>query len=110
LKRARDFAEIHGTGLSLDTAHKALDLLGVDEMGLTPIDRKLLTLITEKFGGGPVGLSTLAAALSEDPATIEEVHEPYLLQLGFIERSPRGRIITSSGREHLGAFGQKTLL
>jgi Holliday junction DNA helicase RuvB len=110
LKRARDFAEIHGTGLSLDTAHKALDLLGVDEMGLTPIDRKLLTLITEKFGGGPVGLSTLAAALSEDPATIEEVHEPYLLQLGFIERSPRGRIITTAGREHIGSVGQNTLL
>lgn len=110
LKRARDFAEINNTLLSLDTAHKALELLGVDEKGLTPIDRKLLTLIAEKFNGGPVGLSTLAASLSEDPATIEEVHEPYLLQLGFIERSPRGRVITSLGREHIGSANQKSFL
>ena len=110
LKRARDYAEINNAPLSLDTAHKALELLGVDAKGLTPIDRKLLSLIAHKFNGGPVGLSTLAASLSEDPATIEEVHEPYLLQLGFIERSPRGRVITSSGREHVGNNKQDKLL
>ncbi len=110
LKRCRDFAQINQTKLSKDSADKALKLLGVDEKGLTEIDRKLLTLIVDKFGGGPVGLSTLAASLSEDMATIEEVHEPYLLQLGFIERTPRGRIITEEGRRHLATHRGETLL
>ncbi|MBP9771720.1 MAG: Holliday junction branch migration DNA helicase RuvB [Candidatus Pacebacteria bacterium] len=110
LKRSRDFAEIEGAPLSKDVAHKALKLLGVDEKGLTEIDRKLLSLIADKFNGGPVGLSTLAASLSEDMATIEEVHEPYLLQLGFIERSPRGRMITEEGRRHIARENGETLL
>ncbi len=110
LKRSRDFAEIEGAPLSKDVAGKALKLLGVDEKGLTPIDRKLLTLIADKFNGGPVGLSTLAASLSEDMATIEEVHEPFLLQLGFIERSPRGRMITEEGRRHIARENGETLL
>jgi Holliday junction DNA helicase RuvB len=111
LKRARDYAQVHKKDLSLETVHEALDLLGIDERGLTPTDKKLLTIIVDTFNGGPVGLSTLAASLSEDPATIEEVYEPYLMQLGFLERSPRGRIITKHGRAHVGApASQDTLL
>jgi len=102
LKRARDYAQVHKKELSLPVVHEALALLGVDDKGLTPTDKKLLLLIVETFNGGPVGLSTLAASLSEDPATIEEVYEPYLMRLGFIERSPRGRIITHKGRAHVG--------
>lgn len=102
LKRARDFAQVEGRGLDKDVVHAALNLLGVDEKGLTPSDRKLLEVIAEKFAGGPVGLGTLAAALSEEEATIEEFNEPYLLQLGFIERTGRGRVLTALGYEHLG--------
>jgi Holliday junction DNA helicase RuvB len=76
--------------------------LGIDERGLSPSDRKLLEIIADKFGGGPVGLGTLAAALSEEEATIEEFNEPYLLQLGFIERTPRGRALTLHAYKHLG--------
>lgn len=102
LKRARDYAQVHKKKLSLPIVYDALTLLGIDDKGLTPTDQKLLSLIVDTFNGGPVGLSTLAASLSEDPATIEEVYEPYLMQLGFIERSPRGRLITSKGRAHIG--------
>ena len=83
-------------------AQEALELLEVDREGLERIDRELLDAIAAKFGGGPVGLSTLAVSLGEEPDTIEEVYEPYLLQLGFLQRTPRGRVITELGRAHLG--------
>ncbi len=101
LKRARDFAQIQKSSISNKIVSEALSLLGVDEMGLVESDRKLLQTIIEKFGGGPVGLNTLSASLSEEEATIEEFHEPYLLQLGFIERTPRGRIATQKAYAHL---------
>ena len=113
LKRCRDFAAVNGEPLNLKTVRKALALLEVDEGGLNQIDRDILLLIIEKFGGGPVGLKTIAAALSEEEATIEEVHEPYLLQIGLIERTPRGRTVTKKGHEHVGAdiaAKQQTLL
>lgn len=102
LKRARDFAEVSEVALSLDSVRRALALLAIDERGLNENDRRYLTALIDKFGGGPVGLSTIAAALSEEEATIEEVIEPYLLQLGFIERTPRGRTATKVAYEHLG--------
>lgn len=102
LKRARDFAEVNGEPLSQKTVQKALALLEVDELGLTQIDRDILSIIAEKFNGGPVGLKTIAAALSEEEATIEEVNEPYLMQIGLIERTPRGRVVTKKGYGHIG--------
>jgi Holliday junction DNA helicase RuvB len=104
LRRVRDFAEVrHDGAVTLEIARDALDLLEVDDEGLERIDRELLRVILEKFGGGPVGLSTLAVALGEEPDTIEDVYEPYLLQLGLIQRTPRGRIVTELGRAHVGA-------
>ncbi|MEK7606466.1 MAG: Holliday junction branch migration DNA helicase RuvB [Patescibacteria group bacterium] len=110
LKRARDFAQVTKEPLSLDVALKAFDLLGVDHVGLTTADRKLLSVLIENFNGGPAGLSTLSASLSEDIATIEEVLEPYLMQLGFLERTPRGRAITEKGKLHVRGKNQGTLL
>ena len=103
LKRVRDFAQVHGDG-SVDarTAYAALDLLGVDHEGLDPLDREILTAICERFGGGPVGLSTLAVAVHEEQDTIEDVYEPYLLQRGFIHRTPRGRVATPHAFRHIG--------
>jgi len=105
LKRCRDFAEVHSEGtnktITEDTAKKALDLLEIDELGLNHSDRELLDIMIHKFNNNPVGLSTLAAATGEDAATIENVHEPYLLQLGLIERTPRGRMATNAGVAHL---------
>jgi Holliday junction DNA helicase RuvB len=89
--------------LDIKTVKKALALLEIDEGGLNQTDRDILTLLVEKFGGGPVGLKTIAAALSEEEATIEEVNEPYLMQIGLIERTPRGRTVTKKGYEHIGA-------
>ncbi|MEK7207945.1 MAG: Holliday junction branch migration DNA helicase RuvB [Patescibacteria group bacterium] len=106
LKRARDYAQVRKTLLSKESVMDALKLLGVDELGLHPSDRSLLTVLIEKFGGGPVGLNTLGAALSEEEATIEEVHEPYLIQLGLLERTPRGRRVTPKAFEHLQGFRQ----
>ena len=104
LRRIRDVAEVrHAGAVTLDIAREALDLLEVDEAGLERTDRELLSAIADKFGGGPVGLSTLAVSLGEEPDTIEDVYEPYLLQLGFIQRTPRGRVITELGRAHLGS-------
>jgi len=103
LKRARDFAEVNEERLDLKTVKKALALLEIDEMGLNQTDRDILTVIAEKFKGGPVGLKTIAASLSEEEATIEEVNEPYLMQMGLIERTPRGRAITKKGYDHIGA-------
>jgi Holliday junction DNA helicase RuvB len=103
LKRVRDVAQVRHDGVITNAvAQEALDLLEVDGIGLERIDRDLLAAILFKFGGGPVGLSTLAVALGEEPDTIEDVYEPYLLQLGFLQRTPRGRIVTALGREHVG--------
>jgi len=102
LKRCRDYAQVHRTGLSPEAVQKALTLLEVDTLGLTASDRRILEIIISKFNGGPVGLSTIAAAASEEQGTVEEVHEPYLLQLGLLERTPRGRIVTERAYAHLG--------
>ena len=105
----RDVAEVrHAGAVTIDVAREALELLEVDEAGLERIDRELLSAIAHKFGGGPVGLSTLAVALGEEPDTIEDVYEPYLLQLGFLQRTPRGRVITELGRAHIGAGARQT--
>jgi Holliday junction DNA helicase RuvB len=109
LKRCRDFVQVRGGALSKEAVVKALELLGVDNAGLNASDRKLLSVLIEKFGGGPVGLNTLAAALAEEQATIEEVHEPYLIQLGFLERTPKGRRATIKAHEHLGRKTGKLL-
>jgi len=104
LRRVRDVAEVrHEGAITTAIASEALELHEVDGEGLERTDRELLGLILNKFGGGPVGLSTLAVAIGEEPDTIEDVYEPFLLQLGFIQRTPRGRVITQLGREHLGA-------
>jgi Holliday junction DNA helicase RuvB len=89
--------------ITADVADAALDLLEVDGAGLDRLDREILRAVCEKFAGGPVGLSTLAVAVGEEPDTIEDVYEPYLLQLGLIQRTPRGRVITKLGRAHVGA-------
>jgi holliday junction DNA helicase RuvB len=103
LRRVRDVAEVRHEGkITLEIAREALELMEVDEDGLERSDRALLRAIVEKFDGGPVGLSTLAVTLGEEPDTIEDVYEPYLLQLGFIQRTPRGRVITKLGRRHVG--------
>jgi holliday junction DNA helicase RuvB len=103
LKRVRDFAEVRGAGVvTAETAVAALDLLEVDHVGLDRLDREILRTICEKFGGGPVGLSTLAASIGEEQDTVEDVYEPYLLQRGLIERTPRGRAATKRAFEHLG--------
>src|SRR3954465_4064665 len=104
LKRGRDVAQVRHDGVITNAvAREALELLEVDGIGLERIDGSLLAAILFKFGGGPVGLSTLAVALGEEPDTIEDVYEPYLLQLGFLQRTPRGRIVTKLGRAHIGA-------
>jgi holliday junction DNA helicase RuvB len=105
LRRVRDVAEVrHEGAITTEVAAEALQLLEVDDRGLEHTDRELLAAIAERFGGGPVGLSTLAVALGEEPDTIEDVYEPYLLQLGYLQRTPRGRIITELGRAHLGGL------
>ncbi|HVY73101.1 MAG TPA: Holliday junction branch migration DNA helicase RuvB [Candidatus Paceibacterota bacterium] len=102
LKRARDYAQLKRAPLSKQMVDESLGMLEVDELGLTPIDRKLLLTLIERFNGGPAGVGSLGAALSEEPTTISEVHEPFLLQLGLIERTPRGRVATAKAYEHLG--------
>jgi Holliday junction DNA helicase RuvB len=109
LRRVRDVAEVrHEGAITTEVAAEALELLEVDGEGLERADRELLAAIAERFGGGPVGLSTLAVALGEEPDTIEDVYEPYLLQLGYIQRTPRGRIITELGRNHLGVVEERS--
>ena len=98
LKRVRDFAQVRYDGV----ARFALDLLDIDKVGLDQTDRKMLLTMIEKFGGGPVGLDTLAASINEESETIEDVYEPYLLQLGYIQRTPRGRVVTRLGYAHFG--------
>ncbi|MCW2955949.1 MAG: ruvB [Thermoleophilia bacterium] len=106
LRRVRDVAQVRHAGeISIDIAQEALDLVDIDAVGLDRIDRQILEVILTKFGGGPVGLSTLSVAVGEESHTIEDVYEPYLLQKGFLQRTPRGRIITPLGRAHLGAAG-----
>ena len=103
LKRVRDYAEVRARGaITLDVARAALGLLEVDKLGLDHIDRKVLEAIIDKFNGGPVGIVTIAAAISEEPDTVMDVYEPFLLQLGFLERTPRGRVATRLAYEHLG--------
>jgi holliday junction DNA helicase RuvB len=111
LRRVRDVAQVrHEGSITTAIAREALELLEVDEAGLERIDRSLLGTILGKFEGGPVGLTTLAASLGEEPDTIEDVYEPFLLQLGFIQRTPRGRTITKLGRAHVGAAAEETKL
>ncbi len=103
LRRVRDFAQVKGSGaIDIDIARYALEALNIDRYGLDEIDNKILNTIISKFHGGPVGLSTIATALGEDPGTIEEVYEPYLIKEGFIKRTPRGREVTTLAYEHLG--------
>jgi holliday junction DNA helicase RuvB len=103
LRRVRDVADVRHSGtITTDVADEALSLLEVDGRGLERTDRELLLAIVEKFEGGPVGLSTLSVSLGEEPDTIEDVYEPYLLQLGLLQRTPRGRVVTKLGREHVG--------
>lgn len=109
LKRCRDYAQIEKTSLSQEIVEKALKMLGVDHLGLNGADRDILKVMIEKFGGGPVGLNTIAAALSEEQATIEEVYEPYLIQLGLLERTPKGRVATEKSFKHLNIKSNKLL-
>ena len=103
LKRARDYAEVRADGvITQEVAQQALSLMNVDSLGLDDLDRKVLLSIIEKFGGGPVGLETIAASIGEESSTIMDVVEPYLLQLGFLDRTPRGRLATPHAYEHLG--------
>lgn len=108
LKRTRDYAEVHGfKNIDQGVVKRTLALLEIDDLGLEPMDRNILRTIAEKFSGGPVGLQALAAASSEEDDTIEEVYEPYLLRLGFIERTPRGRVATERAYRHLGLSSKK---
>ncbi|MDQ3014464.1 MAG: Holliday junction branch migration DNA helicase RuvB [bacterium] len=102
LKRIRDYAQVHKKDLDRDVVHNALEMLGVDHKGLTASDRTILETIIHKYNGGPVGLNTIAASLSEEQATIEEFNEPYLIQMGMIERTPRGRTATNEAYLHVG--------
>ncbi len=103
LRRVRDYAQVRGNGtISLDIAKEALQMLQVDSHGLDHIDHKLMTVMIERFRGGPVGLETLAASIGEESVTLEDVYEPFLLQIGFIQRTPRGRVATPLAYEHFG--------
>lgn len=103
LKRVRDFAQVKYDGtITEEVARTALDLMDVDKLGLDHIDRNMLITMIQKFDGGPVGLDTLAAAIGEDAGTIEDVYEPYLIKNGFINRTPRGRVVTDLAYHHLG--------
>ncbi len=108
LKRVRDYAQVLGQGhVTREIANKTLQIMEIDDLGLDTIDRKIMMSIINKFGGGPVGLDTLAATISEDATTIEDVYEPYLLQLGFISRTPRGRIALEPAYKHFGLLYEK---
>ncbi|MDQ2870805.1 MAG: Holliday junction branch migration DNA helicase RuvB [Acidobacteriota bacterium] len=103
LRRLRDFAEVAGkSSIDLDTARQALARLEVDEHGFDEVDRKILSTIIEKFGGGPVGIGSIAASIGEDRGTLEDLYEPYLIQAGFLQRTPRGRVASASAYRHLG--------
>ena len=103
LRRVRDYAQVRSSGkIDLPTAQAALQMLEVDKYGFDEVDRKLLLAIIEKYQGGPVGVNTLAAALAEEPDAIEEIYEPFLIQIGFLNRTPRGRVATQLAYEHFG--------
>jgi Holliday junction DNA helicase RuvB len=103
LRRVRDYAQVRANGqIDRDVAASALDLLAVDQRGLDEMDLRILRTILEKFGGGPVGLTTIAAAVGEEAETIEEIYEPYLVKEGYLERTPRGRMATEIAAEHVG--------
>jgi len=103
LRRVRDYTQVKGSGsISLEIAEQCLDSMEVDEFGLDKIDRKYLITVIDKFGGGPVGVETLSAGISEEVETLEDVYEPYLMQIGFIERTPRGRMVTEAAARHVG--------
>ncbi len=111
LKRCRDYAEVHSNNsenpqLTKEVVVSTLSMLGIDTLGLNAADREILKVMIGKFAGGPVGLNTIAAALSEEQATIEEVYEPYLIQLGLLERTPRGRTVTAKGHDHIQQYSQ----
>ena len=113
MKRARDFAEVMGSGeITVQSAQFALSKMEIDFLGLDNIDRLLLTSMIKNYNGGPVGLETIAATIGEEAITIEDVYEPYLLQIGFIAKTPRGRVVTAAGYKHMGAEmpGQQTML
>ncbi|HPY61052.1 MAG TPA: Holliday junction branch migration DNA helicase RuvB [Methanospirillum sp.] len=110
LKRAYDYAIVRGTGsIDKDIADTALFALGVDKIGLDVLDRKILEVIAKDFDGGPVGLKTISISVGEEPRTIEDVYEPYLIRIGFLKRTPQGRVVTSSAREHLGRSDSRDL-
>jgi Holliday junction DNA helicase RuvB len=103
LRRARDYAQVKGNGtIDQSTAQKALEMLGIDDLGLDDMDKTILRTIMEKFGGGPVGLASLAVAIGEERQTLEEVHEPYLIQIGFMKRTQQGRVATPHAYKHVG--------
>ena len=102
LKRVRDFAQVNGSKINCDIAKKALEKLDIDKLGLDANDRRLLETMIKYYGGGPVGLETLAAAIGEESITIEDVYEPFLIQIGFLSRTPRGRCATNLAYNHLG--------
>ena len=109
LRRVRDFAQVKGNGrINLPIAHLALEALNIDKFGLDEIDNKILSTIIDKFGGGPVGLTTIATAIGEDQGTVEEVYEPFLIMEGFIKRTPRGRQATYLAYKHLGRNSQRS--
>ena len=109
LRRVRDYAQVKAEGIiTVEVAHEALDKLGIDHLGLDLLDRKMLRTIITKFSGGPVGIDTLAASISEERDTIEDIYEPYLMQIGFIERTPRGRVATPGAYEHIGEVPKKS--
>ena len=111
LRRARDFAQVEGNGkITLDITRFALERLGIDDVGLDAIDRKILWTIAEKFDGGPVGINNLSTALGEEPDTISEKYEPFLIMKGFVQRTQQGRIITARGRTHINFVGGQTKL
>jgi holliday junction DNA helicase RuvB len=110
LRRVRDYAQVRADGtVSVEVAMKALDLYEVDELGLDRLDRGVLDVLCRRFGGGPVGLSTLAVAVGEERETVEEVAEPFLVRQGFLARTPRGRVATRAAWEHLGLAAPQTL-
>lgn len=113
LKRSRDFAEVKYNGvISEEAANDALTRMEVDDLGLDSVDRRLLTTMIKNYHGGPVGLETIAAAVGEEAVTIEDVYEPYLMQIGFLSRTPRGRCVSPAAYKHLGIEqdGQQTLI
>jgi Holliday junction DNA helicase RuvB len=108
LRRVRDYAEVEGDGrITREVARRALDEMEVDRFGLDEIDRKLLLTIIEKFDGGPVGVGTISASISEERESIEEIIEPYLIQIGFLNRTPRGRVCTPAAYKHMGFAAPK---